>query len=83
MITAECVVPKLAFLTEFSFLKLPDAYTTGSSIMPQKRNPDVLELIRCLPQGVVLPNLQDFAFIQILHQRDHAVHRHRQHGVLR
>lgn len=36
----------LWFSTEFSFLKLPDAYTTGSSIMPQKRNPDVLELIR-------------------------------------
>lgn len=34
------------FTTEFNFLKLPDAYTTGSSIMPQKRNPDVLELIR-------------------------------------
>lgn len=34
------------FTMEFSFLKLPDAYTTGSSIMPQKRNPDVLELIR-------------------------------------
>lgn len=34
------------FTTEFSFIKLPDAYTTGSSIMPQKRNPDVLELIR-------------------------------------
>lgn len=32
--------------TEFGFLKLPDAFTTGSSIMPQKRNPDVLELIR-------------------------------------
>ncbi len=32
--------------TEFGFLRLPDAYTTGSSIMPQKRNPDVLELIR-------------------------------------
>ena len=32
--------------TEFGFLKLPDAYSTGSSIMPQKRNPDVLELIR-------------------------------------
>jgi argininosuccinate lyase len=31
---------------EFGFLKLPDAYTTGSSIMPQKKNPDVLELIR-------------------------------------
>ncbi|MFN8705723.1 MAG: argininosuccinate lyase, partial [Planctomyces sp.] len=36
----------LWFTTEFSFLRLPDAYTTGSSIMPQKRNPDVLELIR-------------------------------------
>lgn len=32
--------------TEFGYLKLPHAYTTGSSIMPQKRNPDVLELIR-------------------------------------
>src|SRR5262249_25445401 len=32
--------------TEFGYLKLPDAYPTGSSIMPQKRNPDVLELIR-------------------------------------
>jgi argininosuccinate lyase len=31
---------------EFSFLQLPDAYTTGSSIMPQKKNPDVAELIR-------------------------------------
>lgn len=34
------------FSTEFGFLKLPDAFTTGSSIMPQKKNPDVLELIR-------------------------------------
>src|SRR4029079_2362334 len=32
--------------TEFGYMKLPDAYTTGSSIMPQKRNPDVLELVR-------------------------------------
>lgn len=32
--------------TEFGLLKLPDAFTTGSSIMPQKKNPDVLELIR-------------------------------------
>lgn len=31
---------------EFGFLKLPDAYTTGSSIMPQKKNPDVVELAR-------------------------------------
>jgi argininosuccinate lyase len=32
--------------TEFSFLELPDTFCTGSSIMPHKRNPDVLELIR-------------------------------------
>ncbi|HJT79175.1 MAG TPA: argininosuccinate lyase [Gemmataceae bacterium] len=32
--------------TEFGFLDLPDAYCTGSSIMPHKKNPDVLELIR-------------------------------------
>jgi argininosuccinate lyase len=31
---------------EFSFLALPDAVCTGSSIMPQKKNPDVCELIR-------------------------------------
>jgi argininosuccinate lyase len=31
---------------EFGFLSLPDSMCTGSSIMPQKRNPDVLELIR-------------------------------------
>lgn len=30
----------------FSFIQLSDAYTTGSSIMPQKRNPDAAELIR-------------------------------------
>lgn len=32
--------------TEFGFLTLGEAYTTGSSMMPQKRNPDMLELIR-------------------------------------
>ena len=32
--------------TEFSFLKIADKYTTSSSMMPQKRNPDMLELIR-------------------------------------
>jgi argininosuccinate lyase len=31
---------------EFGFVDLPDAYATGSSIMPQKKNPDVPELIR-------------------------------------
>jgi argininosuccinate lyase len=32
--------------SEFGFVKLPTAFTTGSSIMPQKRNPDVVELMR-------------------------------------
>src|SRR5205085_730554 len=32
--------------TEFGFLELPDAFCTGSSIMPHKKNPDVLELTR-------------------------------------
>jgi len=48
--------------TEFNFLELPDAFCTGSSIMPHKKNPDVLELIRgkagrvigCLQQMFVL-----------------------------
>jgi argininosuccinate lyase len=48
--------------TEFNFLDLPDAFCTGSSIMPHKKNPDVLELMRgksarvvgCLTQVFVL-----------------------------
>ena len=36
----------LFYTQEFSFVELPEAFTTGSSIMPQKRNPDVFELIR-------------------------------------
>lgn len=32
--------------SEFAFIELPDAFTTGSSLMPQKKNPDVLELTR-------------------------------------
>lgn len=32
--------------SEFGFLKLPDAFTTGSSLMPQKKNPDSMELLR-------------------------------------
>ena len=31
---------------EFAFVRLPDQWTTGSSIMPQKRNPDAAELVR-------------------------------------
>jgi argininosuccinate lyase len=36
----------LFYTQEFAFISLPDEFTTGSSIMPQKRNPDVFELIR-------------------------------------
>ncbi len=36
----------LFYTQEFGFLELPEAFTTGSSIMPQKRNPDVFELMR-------------------------------------
>lgn len=42
---------------EFGFIKLPDQFCTGSSIMPQKINPDVLELIRGKTARVV-GNLQ-------------------------
>jgi argininosuccinate lyase len=36
----------LFYTQEFGFVALPEAFTTGSSIMPQKRNPDVFELMR-------------------------------------
>ncbi len=41
---------------EFNFIKIADAYTTGSSLMPQKRNPDVAELTRG-KAGRVIGNL--------------------------
>ena len=47
-----CVLSRLAedmilfSMPEFGYFKLPRAYCTGSSIMPQKFNPDVLELVR-------------------------------------
>ena len=52
----------LFYTSEFAFLELPDSFTTGSSIMPQKRNPDVLELLRgrsssalaCLTEALAL-----------------------------
>ncbi|MBT8421910.1 MAG: argininosuccinate lyase [Gammaproteobacteria bacterium] len=36
----------LFYTQEFAYITLPENMTTGSSIMPQKRNPDVLELVR-------------------------------------
>jgi argininosuccinate lyase len=46
----------LFYTQEFSFVSLPAAFTTGSSIMPQKRNPDVFELVRgrsCVAQAAL------------------------------
>lgn len=42
-LSEECV---LWSSTEFNFIELPDAFSTGSSIMPQKKNPDVAEIVR-------------------------------------
>lgn len=43
--------------SEFRFIDFPDEYVTGSSIMPQKRNPDVFELIRARCNVIqTLPN---------------------------
>jgi argininosuccinate lyase len=39
--------------TEFGFIRLGSAFTTGSSMMPQKRNPDMLELIRGRSANVI------------------------------
>ena len=50
--------------TEFGFLHLPDAFTTGSSIMPQKKNPDVLELTRGKSARVIGAVQQLFVLIK-------------------
>jgi argininosuccinate lyase len=42
--------------TEFGFVELPDEFSTGSSMMPQKKNPDLLELIRA-KSGRLVGNL--------------------------
>jgi argininosuccinate lyase len=42
--------------SEFNFIKISDAYTTGSSLMPQKKNPDIAELTRG-KSGRVIGNL--------------------------
>ncbi len=67
MATIAATISKLAFdacmftSQNFGFLKLPDECTTGSSIMPHKKNPDVFELTRAkcnkiqtLPQQIMM-----------------------------
>ena len=53
----------------FGFISFPDELTTGSSIMPHKKNPDVFELVRArCNQFVALPN--DIALLPLTFRRD-------------
>lgn len=45
-------------MDEFAFVTLPDEFCTGSSIMPQKKNPDVLELLRARHHEVTSAEFQ-------------------------
>ena len=64
----------LLFATqEFGFIELPAAFTTGSSIMPQKKNPDVFELLRArsaTAQACLLEALAVCAKLPSGYQRD-------------
>jgi argininosuccinate lyase len=58
---------------EFGFIVVPEAFTTGSSIMPQKKNPDVFELIRgrsATAQACLLEALAVVAKLPSGYQRD-------------
>ncbi len=63
----------LFYTQEFAFVELPEAFTTGSSIMPQKRNPDVFELVRgrtATAHGCLIEALGIFAKLPSGYQRD-------------
>ncbi|HEV7632340.1 MAG TPA: argininosuccinate lyase [Steroidobacteraceae bacterium] len=63
----------LFYTREFAFVDLPDEFTTGSSIMPQKRNPDVFELVRgrtASAHGCLMEALGIFAKLPSGYQRD-------------
>ncbi len=58
---------------EFSFITLPDSWSTGSSIMPQKKNPDVLELVRgrsAVPIGSLMGLLTLLKGLPLSYNRD-------------
>jgi argininosuccinate lyase len=71
---ARLAADSLLFYTqEFAFVQLSDAFTTGSSIMPQKRNPDVFELVRgrsATAQACLVEALGVFAKLPSGYQRD-------------
>ncbi|MEO7774693.1 MAG: argininosuccinate lyase [Steroidobacteraceae bacterium] len=63
----------LFYTQEFAFVQLPEEFTTGSSIMPQKRNPDVFELVRgrtASAQACLFEALGIFAKLPSGYQRD-------------
>ena len=63
----------LFYTQEFAFVALPAEFTTGSSIMPQKRNPDVFELVRgrtAVAQACLTEVLSLFAKLPSGYQRD-------------
>jgi argininosuccinate lyase len=63
----------LFYMEELAFVTLPEEMTTGSSIMPQKRNPDVFELVRAAPatvQGALLEALAITAKLPSGYHRD-------------
>ena len=63
----------LFYTEEFAYVSLPAEMTTGSSIMPQKRNPDVFELLRAAPatiNGALLETLAISAKLTSGYHRD-------------
>jgi argininosuccinate lyase len=63
----------LFYTQEFAFVELPASFTTGSSIMPQKRNPDVFELVRgrtAVAHACLLEVLGIYAKLPSGYQRD-------------
>jgi argininosuccinate lyase len=63
----------LYYMEEIAFVTLPAEMTTGSSIMPQKRNPDVFELVRAAPatlQGALVESLAITAKLPSGYHRD-------------
>ena len=59
-------------MAELGFVKLDEAFTTGSSIMPQKRNPDVVELMRasCSVVQGALAEVQSIVALPSAYHRD-------------
>jgi argininosuccinate lyase len=66
MLTLSRLAQDLMLFTmpEFAYFTLPAAYCTGSSIMPQKRNPDILELVRAKASRVLAHSISIFDIVK-------------------